>query len=197
MVVQAPDKPLPEAPAKDWRENNVQISQIDDAINLLRSPQGRNATGLWQGVVNAIPGVGTSALNLLDSEGKATRALVTQIASAKITNTSGTAVSVGEEARFKPWIPQVGDENDTVILKLEGFKREYQKMQEEIAQQARQQGQKSPGQTPATRPTDAPAVIRPSTGNIGADVRAAAKANVDTTELEAQFRASRTPTSAP
>ncbi len=160
---QPPAKPLPEEAMKTWRENNVQMGQIDDAIKLLSTPAGRNATGLWQGAVNSIPGIGTQALNLFDPDGKATRALVGQIASMKIKNTSGQAVSVNEESRLKPWVPQVGDDTDTVLIKLQGFKREYQKMQDEIAQQASDQGYKPPTSAGAqSAPPASRAPARPS-----------------------------------
>jgi hypothetical protein len=77
--------------------------------------------------------MGDPVMQRLDPTGVEARAAIADIAGQRIHDRSGAAVTVGEAERLKPYVPNVTDTPATVKKKLEGFKREYQQMQQELA----------------------------------------------------------------
>lgn len=68
-----------------------------------------------------------------DEEGVTPRAFVQNIASLKIHDRSGAAVTAAEFPRLKAFIPIAGDDWPTLKKKLRGFQREYGLMKDAIA----------------------------------------------------------------
>jgi len=145
MVVAAPGKPLPEGPAKDFRNANATMSSLNALVAALDTPEGKGATGPFIGALSAIPGIGPAAANLFNPEGRATRALVTGITAMKVHDITGAAYGLAEFDRLRPYIPQVGDDYATVRDKVANLQRETALVQEEISKQAADQKYRSPG----------------------------------------------------
>jgi len=105
-------------------ENVNSLKKVNEAIAALTA--NPSATGLWKGIGNAVmPG---DTLNMWDPKGAEPRALLSDIGSLKIHDRSGANVTVSESPRLKPFVPQVGDDPKTVMMKLKNFRREYESM---------------------------------------------------------------------
>lgn len=100
-------------------ENAAALRKVDDTLAALAAPEARNSTGIVPGMT---PGF---ILDRADPEGVRARALIADISSLKIHDRSGAAVTAAEFPRLRPFIPQVGDNAETIRTKLENFRREY------------------------------------------------------------------------
>jgi hypothetical protein len=121
--VAPPKKETPAALQEKLAQNKVTLGKIDKA--LLAVDAYPEAFGL-QNVA------GDTLMQRADPKGVAARAMVADIAGQKIHDRSGAAVTVGETARLKPYVPNVTDSPPTVKKKLELFRAEYAAMQQAI-----------------------------------------------------------------
>lgn len=144
-----PLKELPATVASGYIENSVAIDKIGQAI--AEAQRNPNAFG--------VKNYGPDALTQrLDQEGVVARALVADIASLKIHDRSGAAVSAAEFPRLRPFVPLATDSPQVVVKKLELFKKEYEAMQQGIETFYGDGGYKSPPRMqaqPQTQPAPA------------------------------------------
>lgn len=147
--VPKPLKELPATVASGYIENSVAIDKIGQAI--AEAQRNPNAFG--------VKNYGPDALTQrLDQEGVVARALVADIASLKIHDRSGAAVSAAEFPRLRPFVPLATDSPQVVVKKLELFKKEYEAMQQGIETFYGDGGYKSPPRMqaqPQTQPAPA------------------------------------------
>lgn len=122
--VTPPAKEMPAALQEKFSQNAVTIQKIDKAIELVDS--NPNALGAKNYAPDAI-------IQRLDPKGTEVRALVADIGGQKIHDRSGAAVTVGESARLKPYIPAATDTPEIVKTKLKLFSNEYKAMQRALA----------------------------------------------------------------
>lgn len=119
--------PNPDMPAsihQSFAQNNVTLSKIDRALDLVDTNPGafgwKNVAGDW-------------VRQYTDEQGVGPRALVADIGSQKFHDRSGAAVTVSEAPRLKPFIPDVRDRPEAIKTKLQNFKTEYAQMQAELS----------------------------------------------------------------
>lgn len=106
-------------------QNNVTLDKIRRAREEVRvRPESF-------GLKNYLPDAVTQRT---DAGGVDGRALVADIAGQKIHDRSGAAVTVGESQRLRPYVPNPTDTPETIEKKLANFEREYELMQQELAQ---------------------------------------------------------------
>jgi hypothetical protein len=133
---------LPAAQTTAWIGNKTALGNIDETLKLLEAHP--NAVGLKGMLPDAV-------LGRQGTEGeKAARASIANIGSMKIHDRSGATVTVGEEPRLKPFIPDIRDPLITVQRKLRGLKREAEKNNMTIEEFASGSGYMSPGKTTLT-----------------------------------------------
>jgi len=145
-------KPLPSSMSQSWIKNASGIASVDNALALANKRP--KSFGMSHYV---IPDAITQRT---DPEGVEARAAVANLGSLRIHDRSGAAVTAAETPRLKPFIPSAGDDHATIVKKLEGFRREYMLIQQEILDYAEAQGYKPPGvltPMPGTDATAAPA----------------------------------------
>jgi len=123
--VKPPPKEMPASVVEKMAQNNVTLSKIDRAMEVVDKYPG--AFGLWNKL-------GDTVRQRTDPEGVEGRAMIADIAGQKIHDRSGAAVTVGEAERLKPYVPNVTDAPDVVKRKLSLFRQEYAAMQDELAQ---------------------------------------------------------------
>lgn len=104
---------------ESYVHNESNIAAIDDMIEAIK--QNPDALGFKQ----LIPGL---VLNRFDPEGTPVRASVANVRSMVIKDRAGTAQTVGEMRNLSPFLPNEGDDWQTQITKLEGMKREMQRI---------------------------------------------------------------------
>lgn len=121
----APKEPdMPATLREKMAQNEVTISKIGRALSLV--DQYPDAFGAKNYAPDAI-------IQRIDPKGVEVRALVSDIAGQRIHDRSGAAVTVGEMARLRPYIPNVQDAPGVVREKLGLLQREYEAIQSEIA----------------------------------------------------------------
>lgn len=121
----APKQPeLPGAVLQQMAQNEVSLAQVRRGMQLVKD--NPDAFGVKNFAPDAI-------IQRLDPGGVEARAIVGNIAGQKIHDRSGAAVTVGEMARLKPYIPNVNDDPDAIQEKLRLFEREYMQIQQELA----------------------------------------------------------------
>ena len=123
--VKPPPKEMPASVVEKMAQNNVTLSKIDRAMEVVDKYPG--AFGLWNKL-------GDTVRQRTDPEGVEGRAMIADIAGQKIHDRSGAAVTVGEAERLKPYVPNVTDAPEVVKRKLSLFRQEYAAMQDELAQ---------------------------------------------------------------
>lgn len=123
-IARPPAKEMPAAMAERYATNAVTLGKIDKAIELVR----RNPEAL--GAQNYLP---DAIVQRTDPGGTELRAMIADIGGQKIHDRSGAAVTVGESARLRPYVPAPTDTPQTVAKKLELFRREYAAMQQALA----------------------------------------------------------------
>jgi hypothetical protein len=159
---------IPETINKGLTGNVASISQIDRAIEAVT--KNPNSVGIKGNFPQAI-------LNRADPQGVETRALITDVGSAKVHDRSGAAVAASEAPRLMPFIPQATDDAATVVKKLRQLKTQIETEQSGILDfYSQEQGYKpslyhrqqstsvAPAATPATRPSAANPAARNSGG---------------------------------
>jgi len=129
------NKPLPSAQATAYVNNNVALGNIDNAL------KDAEANPKAFGLKGMLP---NSVLTRLDPKGVQARASIANLGSLKIHDRSGAAVTASETPRLLPFIPTPDDDLPTIRTKLNGFKREYNLMQQNIEDFAATQGYRSP-----------------------------------------------------
>lgn len=115
---------IPASLREKMAQNEVTIGKIGRAMDLV--DKYPDAFGLKNMAGDAV-------VQRFDPAGVEARALVADIAGQKIHDRSGAAVTVGEMARLRPYIPNVTDHSETVKKKLALFRAEYERIQDEIA----------------------------------------------------------------
>jgi hypothetical protein len=103
-------------------ENKTNMTVIDDALKELDAHP--DAVGLQRGIADLplIGGFGDAVNQRRDPAGVAARASLSNVASLVIKDRSGSAVSVSESARLRPFIPSVGDTPEAIRTKLRKLK---------------------------------------------------------------------------
>lgn len=134
---QTPTKPLPSAQAKGWIENETALTKVDEALAEVAA--NSQAFGPKR-AVGELGRIGEWTNNELDPKGTTARAKVADLGSLRIHDRSGAAVTAAEFPRLRPFIPSVYDRPETVEKKLKNFRREYEIIQQEIADYAEQMG---------------------------------------------------------
>lgn len=119
-----PPKETPAALREKLATNEVTLGKIDKALSLVGAKPGS------LGAMNYLPDAVTQRI---DPQGVEVRAIVADIGGQKIHDRSGAAVSVGESARLRPYIPAATDTPETVRTKLQQFRSEYAAMQRALA----------------------------------------------------------------
>lgn len=140
---------------KDVAANQTQVSVIDDALKELDAHP--DAVGLKRGAADLpIVGGAADALNQrLDPNGVAARASLANVSSLVIKDRSGSAVTISESARLRPFIPSTGDTPETIRIKL-GKLRQAIETETKLLQQT--SGMKAGGMnaSPTPEPSKAP-----------------------------------------
>lgn len=103
-------------------ENKTNMTVIDDALKEVDAHP--DAVGLQRGIADLplIGGFGDAVNQRRDPAGVAARASLSNVASLVIKDRSGSAVSVSESARLRPFIPSVGDTPEAIRTKLRKLK---------------------------------------------------------------------------
>lgn len=165
-----PLKNLPAAQSKAVIGNNTSMGKIDDALDMINTPAGAEATGLGKGLALKIPGIGSWVVNnWWDPNGTATRAMVQDIGSLKLHDRSGASVTVGEMPRLAEFIPSVGDSKEVATKKLNNLRREIELNNSEIRDYADSQGYR-PGPEYVHRPRTTAEPAPTQTGPLTAPV---------------------------
>lgn len=121
----SPKQPeMPGAVIQQMAQNEVSLAQVRRGKELVKA--NPDAFGLKNFA-------GDTIMQRLNPEGVTARAIVGNIAGQKIHDRSGAAVTVGEMQRLKPYIPNVTDDPETIVKKLDLFEREYMQIQQELA----------------------------------------------------------------
>lgn len=107
------------AQTKATVENKAKVMEIDNAVALLQ--KNPDAVGLK----NFLP---DWFMQRWDPEGVPTRAALTNIGSLVMHDRSGANVTVGEQPRLLPFIPQVTDTADAAIKKMQGLKYQMEQL---------------------------------------------------------------------
>jgi hypothetical protein len=116
-------KRIPPQIAGGYVSNNQALAQIDQAIALIR--QNPDAMGIKNRM-------GDTVMQRIDPNGIPVRAAVANIGSKVLHDRSGAAVTIGEQPRLIPFIPQPFDTADAAIKKLEGLRQQYLNANAEI-----------------------------------------------------------------
>jgi hypothetical protein len=98
-------------------------------------------------VVGNLPGM-SEAVNYYDKAGVATRAAVADIGSQLILNRSGSAVTLQEFDRSRPFIPKVTDPPDVVRTKIAFLEKIIKEENDALNATAKKMGYKTPQQAP-------------------------------------------------
>ena len=111
-------KPVPQHINSAIIGNQAFLNKLDRANSLLtKNPE---ATGFFKGITS------NEILNRMDPSGTETRAALAELAASKVHDLSGAAVSVGEFARLKPFLPVPTDNAETLKTKLKNMRAEIQ-----------------------------------------------------------------------
>ena len=142
--------------------NVASASQIDRAIEAVT--KNPSAVGIKGNLPQAI-------LNRTDPQGVETRALITDVGSAKVHDRSGAAVAASEAPRLMPFIPQATDNAETVVKKLKQLKTQIETEQSGILDfYSQEQGYKPSlyhkRQNASVEPA-APSATKPAAADIG------------------------------
>lgn len=111
----------PDTPLRGMLENANNLRQAQQALRLITEQP--SAVGLVPGALNLLP---VDVLNRTDPDGTRARAAIAAIGAQRVHDMSGAAVTLSEYPRLRPFIPQVGDDTQTVRTKLARFVEEYQ-----------------------------------------------------------------------
>ena len=125
-IIPGVSPPKPQTPAamqEKLAQNAVTLSKIDRTIAMIEDKP--DAFGLKNYA-------GDVVMQRVDPSGVEVRAMIADIGGQKIHDRSGAAVTVGEAARLKPYIPAATDTLETVKKKLWLFRQEYAAMQQAI-----------------------------------------------------------------
>jgi hypothetical protein len=113
----------PAAALTGYTSNLTSLNQIDQAVKLTQSHP--DAVGMGTGLL------GQAYTNRNDPEGVTTRAAIQNIGAMIVHDISGAAVTVNEEPRLRPFVPQLSDSAEVVAKKLAQLR---QKVAENIQQ---------------------------------------------------------------
>lgn len=109
-------KIIPQSAQKGIIENTQALASIDRALDLLK--KNKSALGVKNYLSDGI-------VQRYDPEGVEARAAVTEVANKRLHDLSGAAVTLSEDVRFRPNLPQRTDDPDVAIKKLEKLKETY------------------------------------------------------------------------
>jgi hypothetical protein len=153
---------IPETINKGLTGNVASISQIDRAIEAVT--KNPNSVGIKGNFPQAI-------LNRADPQGVETRALITDVGSAKVHDRSGAAVAASEAPRLMPFIPQATDNAETVVKKLKQLKTQIETEQSGILDfYSQEQGYKPSlyhKRQSASVESASPSATKPAAADIG------------------------------
>jgi hypothetical protein len=128
----SPLKQIPPAQNGAIIENSKAIQNIDSAIAAIRNNPA---------AMGGFNYLGDAVRQRTDPSGVPVRAQVANIAGQKFHDLSGAAVSVGEAARLRPFIPSDTDSPQAAIEKLMNLRREYASINDMLSQTySREQG---------------------------------------------------------
>jgi hypothetical protein len=116
---------IPAAIQSAYVGNKTALEKINSALAMVEKKP--NAFGLKNMAGDAI-------MQRLDADGVDARAMISDIASLKIHDRSGAAVTAAEMPRLKPFIPNTTDTDATIKTKLNNFKKEYEQINREYEQ---------------------------------------------------------------
>lgn len=116
---------IPAAIQSAYVGNKAALDKINNAFAVV----GKNPDAF--GLKNM---AGDTIMQRLDEGGVDARALISDIASLKIHDRSGAAVTAAEMPRLKPFIPNVTDTPETIKKKLTNFRQEYEQINREYEQ---------------------------------------------------------------
>ena len=152
-------KPLPAAQSKAWVENEASLEKVDDTLNMLQDEKAniRHEARRSMNAAYAIP-FAEDVGQRLDPKGVPLRAAIADLGSLKLHDRSGAAVTAAEFPRLKPFIPTAADTPESARDKLNNFKKEYERIQQELLNYAEDQGYKPP----VSRRTPAPTAPAPT-----------------------------------
>ena len=120
------EKAIPSAAVNGMQENLTALKKIDATLAEMNDPKTKGSVGGLGGwVASQIP-AGADALNWLDKDGTKLRAMIADIGSKKLHERSGSAVTIGETPRLKPFIPSIGDSPAVIADKLANLRLEYE-----------------------------------------------------------------------
>lgn len=120
--VPTPRKEVPPNQRKAMIDTNTQVAEIDNAIKMVSTKQSAF------GAKNYIP---DEAMQRMDPSGVAARAAVAKVSALKVHDLTGSAQTVAEVERLKPFLPRVTDTPQVIKTKLENLKREMVMMEKE------------------------------------------------------------------
>lgn len=111
---------------KDVAANQTQVSVIDDALKELNAHP--DAVGLKRSAADLplIGGAADAINQRVDEGGIAARASLANVSSLVIKDRSGSAVTISESARLRPFIPSTGDTPAAIRVKLAKLKAAIQ-----------------------------------------------------------------------
>jgi len=111
-------KPVPAHINTAMTSNQAFLNKLDRTEKLVN--ENPDAIGILKSMTP------DAVLNRADPKGTATRAALAELAATKVHDLSGAAVSVGEFARLKPFLPQQNDDAATAKTKLNNMRAEIQ-----------------------------------------------------------------------
>lgn len=120
------EKAIPSAAVNGMQENLTALKKIDATLAEMNDPKTKGSVGGLGGLVASQIPAGADALNWLDKDGTKLRAMIADIGSKKLHERSGSAVTIGETPRLKPFIPSIGDSPAVIADKLANLRLEYE-----------------------------------------------------------------------
>ena len=126
-------KPVPSSMAGAFNGNESSIAEIEAAIKAVED--NPKAFGLGR--------AGPNVLNeVLDPKGIEARAKVSKVGSVRRHDISGAAVTVAEDKKLVPWLPDVYNHPDSIKTKLRNLKNDLVSHNRSIEETATSQGYK-------------------------------------------------------
>ncbi len=124
-------KPMPATMAGAYNGNETSLKEIDDAIAAVK--KNPKAFGLTK--------IGPNILNeTVDPGGVDARAKVARVGSVKRHDISGAAVTLAEDKKLAPWLPEAHQSSETILKKLNNLRAELVYNQQGLEATAESQG---------------------------------------------------------
>lgn len=139
-------RPIPQGIAGDLKDNAQVIGMIDQVLPMLKTPEGKGATGTRNAVIDALTpdAISDNVKNFVNPSGTDTRAIITNLNSFVVKQRNGAAVTVAEFARQRGFLPTDKDENPVVEKKLTNLRKALETEQQYILDFVESQGYRPP-----------------------------------------------------